>query len=217
MVSTKILFVLYPSSGSSSFSKSDSFSDSSEFRNSSPSGQLQDSVLRWVRVVHCSTTALLQVSVPPVLNLLTPAKLFTRSLLIALFQRSRWVSVRHFTIKHCPSTSFCPVWFDPIFTEIKVHQRWELCQHSSYNPLFLWSILWTSHCHELVQNEVTLFLFHTIVDVVSEAPDQSDNGDGWQQYLIHNLFDSLRGPSQHDRPYRHPSPVPVVSWDTTTI
>ncbi len=44
---------------------------------------------------------------------------------------------------------------------------------------------------------------------VSEAPAQADNGR--QAHLVHYLFDSLRCPSQHDRPARRPSPGPVLS------
>jgi len=47
--------------------------------------------------------------------------------------------------------------------------------------------------------------------VVPEAPAQADNGR--QTHPVHYLFDSLRGPSQHDRPASRSSPAPVLSRD----
>jgi hypothetical protein len=67
---------------------------------------------------------------------------------------------------------------------------------------------------ELSQNEPVLCLFHVIVGVVPEAPAQSDNGR--QSHFVHYLFDSLRGPSQHDRPaVRSSTPSDVSSGFTS--
>jgi hypothetical protein len=41
--------------------------------------------------------------------------------------------------------------------------------------------------------------------------DQADNGR--QENLVHLLFHSLRGPSEHDRPANRPSPAPIVRRD----
>ncbi len=44
--------------------------------------------------------------------------------------------------------------------------------------------------------------------VVPEDPVQADNGI--HAHLVHYILDSLRGPSQHDRPARRPSPESVL-------
>ncbi len=86
-----------------------------------------------------------------------------------------------------------------------MHQRSALLQHSSYKPIL--SVV-MRHRRELPQNELSLFLFRVIAGVVPEAPAQADNG--WQTHLVHNLFDYLRRPSQHDRSASRPSPTPVI-------
>jgi hypothetical protein len=50
-----------------------------------------------------------------------------------------------------------------------------------------------------------------LIKVCNELPDQADNGG--QEHLVHYLFDTLRGPSQHDRPASRPSSAPVLSRD----
>ena len=62
---------------------------------------------------------------------------------------------------------------------------------------------------ELPENELQLFSGCAIAGVLPETPAQADNGR--QAHLVHYLFDSLRGPSQHDRPASRPSPAPVLS------
>jgi hypothetical protein len=57
----------------------------------------------------------------------------------------------------------------------------------------------------LTQNELALFLSLAIAGVVPEAPAQADNG--WQAHLVHYLFDSLRGASQHVGPASRPRAV----------
>ncbi len=105
-----------------------------------------------------------------------------------------------------------------IAAEIKVRQRRALRQNFC-KPLCILSFHFTArqfecddaapgcHCHELPENEVVF----AIAGVGPEAPAQADNGR--QAHLVLYLFDSLRGPSQHDRPASRPSPAPVLSGD----
>ncbi len=51
--------------------------------------------------------------------------------------------------------------------------------------------------------------------VVPEAPAQADNGR--QAHLVHYLFYSVRGTSQHDRPASCPSPAPVVGREVRVL
>jgi hypothetical protein len=48
-------------------------------------------------------------------------------------------------------------------------------------------------------------------DIVPEGPAQVDNGR--QSYFVYLFFDSLRRPSQYDRPVSRPSPAPVLNRD----
>jgi hypothetical protein len=82
-------------------------------------------------------------------------------------------------------------------TEIKVHQRWALRQHSSYKshcgcgPLITqlrsWSVVMRHRCHrgELPQNKVARFFFRGIGGVVPEAPAPRQADKGWQAHLVH--------------------------------
>jgi hypothetical protein len=86
-----------------------------------------------------------------------------------------------------------------MFTEIKVHQRWALRQHSSckihsacgllITQLRSWIVVMRrcQPCHrgELPQNEVALFFFCSIVGVVPEAPAPRQADNGWQTHLVH--------------------------------
>ncbi len=122
-------------------------------------------------------------------------------------------------LSHHSCKSLCSGCSNFVVSEIEVSQRCVLCHHS-FKPLCILSFhitVWQLECDdappgcqplELPQNEPALCLFHTIVGVVPDAPDQVDNGR--HSHLVHYLFDSLRGPSQHDRPASCPSPAPVV-------
>jgi hypothetical protein len=127
------------------------------------------------------------------------------------------VSQRCALRKHSPQ-ALCFGCFDPIVVEIKVSQRCALRQH--FCNLSIHIKVRQLECAdaapgcqqcELPQNELALFQICAIAGVVPEAPAQADNG--WQAHLVHYLLDSLRGPSQHDRPASRPSPAPVLSWD----
>ena len=107
---------------------------------------------------------------------------------------------------------------DAIRTEIKVRQRGELRQQSCkllyifYN-FTLWQLEYGDatqggHRRELPPNELQLCPSRAIVTgVVPEAPAQTDHGR--QAHLVQFLFDSLRGPPQHDRPASRQSLAPV--------
>ena len=65
-------------------------------------------------------------------------------------------------------------------------------------------------CHqwELNHHELQLFSSCVIVGGVPEAPAQVDNGK--QAHIVHCPFDTLRRPSQHDRPASRPTPGPIL-------
>jgi hypothetical protein len=103
-----------------------------------------------------------------------------------------------------------------------VRQRWALRQHSCKN-LGILSFHVTARqlecadaapgCHqwELPHHDLKLFSCYAIAGFAPEGPAQADKGR--QAHLAHYLFDSLRGPSQHDRPASRLSPAQVLSGD----
>ncbi len=101
-----------------------------------------------------------------------------------------------------------------IDSEIEMSQRWTLHQHSckvghcKFSSKFTeWQLECTDvvpRCHEweMVENQL---------EPVCVVAPFSETDHGRQSHLLNFLFYSLRGPCQHDRPARWPSPAPVLS------